>query len=149
MNQNQILQEAMKVFSDPKTMEAIQTATAPLLASIQQKRDGVKQGGDPVSSLFDMLTGFTIPTEQLKKEKPQADAKYDEVAIALSALSGKNGQLFVHTEKSAMYLFLNVTNEKSTDQVKFPTSANYLDLANNTIWSRPVVDFVKKFTSVV
>lgn len=148
MNQNQLLQEAMKVFADPKAMAAIQTATAPLLASIQQKRDSIKQGGDPLSSLFDMLSGVTNPTEQPKQEEPQPEVKQDPVALALSTLSGKNGQLFVHNVKATPYLFLNVTNEKSTDQVKFPTTANYFDLINSTVWSRPVVDFVQKFTAV-
>lgn len=145
--QNLILNEVLRKISDPTALAAIQAATAPLVEALQKKAQAAPQGKagsvDPLSSLFEMM-GVPLPTAQ--KEEAQPEAKQDNVALAVEQLQKKNGHLFIHNVKGSPYIFLNITNAQSTDQVKFPTLASYFDLTNDTIWSRPVVEFVQKFS---
>lgn len=150
MSQNLLLNEVLRKMSDPATLAALQAATAPLMAGLQQKQAEVKEtikgNQDPLSALFDLLGGsIKVEVQQAEEEQPQTETKQDDVSLAVAKLSNKNGQLFFHSKKGAPYLFLNITNAKSTDQVKFPTTATYFDLTNETVWSRPVVEFVEKF----
>ena len=150
MSQNLLLNEVLRKMSDPATLAALQAATAPLIAGLQQKQAEVKEtikgNQDPLSALFDLLGGsIKVEVQQAEEEQSQAEIKQDEVALAVATLFNKNGQLFFHAEKGTPYLFLNITNVKSTDQVKFPTTVTYFDFNNETVWSRPVVEFVKKF----
>lgn len=149
MSQNLLLNEVLRKMSDPATLAALQAATAPLVSSLQQKQTEVKEtikgNQDPLSALFDLLGGSV--EVQKAEEQPQSETKQDDVALAVEELFNKNGQLFFHAKKGTPYLFLSITNAKSTDQVKFPTTATYFDLTNETVWSRPVVEFVEKFVA--
>lgn len=54
------------------------------------------------------------------------------------------GTVFRH-HSGRVYTLIAVANVESTDQEKFPLTAVYQG-SNGKTWSRPMKDFVKKFT---
>lgn len=56
------------------------------------------------------------------------------------------GKLFKHYKKGTIYKLVLITNLESTDQKKFPTTAVYLDVETDQVWSRPLEEFIKNFT---
>lgn len=55
---------------------------------------------------------------------------------------------FMHNTNKNKYLLIDIINKESTDSVKFPVSAVYLDKQNKTIWCRPLIEFHEKFKLV-
>lgn len=155
MNRNQLLAEAFRALSDPKTMEALQAATAPMVSRLEEMRTQAKANGtDPLTSLyemFDKVTGATVSdfADKPKAEETQQAPDLVIVKNAVEALRGRIGKVFVHDKTGNCYTLVALTNTKSTDQDKFPTSVNYLDYLNETVWSRPILEFVEKFSETV
>ena len=56
------------------------------------------------------------------------------------------GKLFKHYKKGTIYKLVLITNLESTDQKKFPTTAVYLDVETDQVWSRPLEEFINNFT---
>lgn len=148
MNRNQLLTEALRALSDPKTMEALQTAATPFLGRLEDMRvKAATNGTDPLTALYEMFGQVTSQAKEevADKEESKPTVTQDEVELAISTFKVQLGNLFVHKKTGRLYVLVSLTNTLSTDQVKFPTSVSYLDPANNTIWSRPIIDFAEKF----
>lgn len=59
----------------------------------------------------------------------------------------KVGQKYLH-HKGAAYVVDEITNLATTDEAKFPVTVNYTRLDDNTKWSRPLSEWVKKFRPI-
>lgn len=46
------------------------------------------------------------------------------------------------------YRLILVTNQNTTDHIKFPVTAVYISTEEGIIWSRPAEEFVKNFTLI-
>lgn len=146
MNRNQLLAEALRALSDPKTTEALQAATAPMVSRLEEMRaKATANGTDPLTSLYEMFGQVSSQP----KEEPKHVVNQGEVESAINTLKPQLGHLFVHKKTGRLYTLVSLTNTLSTDQIKFPTSVSYLDPANNTIWSRPIMEFTEKFINYV
>ena len=97
MTQNLLLNEVLRKMSDPATLAALQAATAPLIAGLQQKQAEVKEtikgNQDPLSSLFDLLGGSVkVDIQKAEEEQSQAEIKQDGERIIIE-LTG-NGFMY-------------------------------------------------------
>lgn len=146
MNRNQLLTEALRALSDPKTMEALQVAATPILGRLEDMRaKATANGTDPLTALYEMFGQVSSQPKEEPKEEPKHVVNQGDVESAINTLKPQSGHLFVHKKTGRIYVLVSLTNTLSTDQIKFPTSVSYLDPANNTIWSRPIMEFTEKF----
>lgn len=134
MNQAQMLQEAMRLLSDPKTMSAIQAATAPLVEKLQQSKVNLQSGKDPITSLFDILNSSEKAEEAVPEEE-----------LSVVHFQNSIGKVFVHSKTGNCYVLVMLTNEDSEDKDKFPVSVVYMNTSTKQTWSRPLAEFQQKF----
>lgn len=69
--------------------------------------------------------------------------EFKRLAVIYSALIDK---FFTHHSSGEKYILKCITNTDSKDLIKFPITVVYG--INEQLWSRPLVDFHKKFTLV-
>lgn len=142
MNMQQILQMAEL---------AQKLSTSPVVAELKSStafQQFEKQMAPMKDEIFKALSGIVAASQDAEK---QTEQEVVQPSVDIDNLITKYESLLNHNFKHAngdTYSLLAITNAASEDQVKFPTTAVYVSLTTSENWSRPLVEFSKKFTLI-
>lgn len=105
-----------------------------------------KQMAPMKEEIVKALAGIIPGQEEQSQEKEEVHASVglDAMITAYEAMLNRH---FKH-ENGDTYALIAITNAASEDQEKFPATAVYVSLTTAENWSRPLVEFSKKFTLI-
>lgn len=101
-----------------------------------------------IEPLFKQPDQTKVKTETKESVEEEPEMKSVATPQMIHSFKERINETFVHNTSKEKYILLDIVNTETTNSDKFPVMAIYFDKKSKTKWSRPLVDFVKKFKQV-